>query len=194
MPSHVPCESSRSGSRRLHAGHRPANQRTPAGLIPEHSTKTPVLMSLFPLPTRQQRPQPTSCRDCAPSSRSLPDASRTPFPASLTTTVFSQCSMRWFGAPLRRATPEGLPPSSTQHRTARTLPTKQTGSSPFARDTRGAEGTRTPDPHTARLGFTGMLCRLVSRRVAQSLWLWRFRSARVVAVLPVPGRSWVTSE
>jgi hypothetical protein len=33
-PSHVPCESSRSGSRRLHAGHRLASQRAPARLLP----------------------------------------------------------------------------------------------------------------------------------------------------------------
>ena len=114
-PSHVPCRSSRSDSRRLHAGHRPANQRTPAGLIPEHSTKTPVLMSLFPLTTRQQRPRQTT----AGTAHRLPDPyltpSRAPFPASLTTTVFSQCSTRWFGAALRRETPGGLPPSSAQH-------------------------------------------------------------------------------
>src|SRR6478609_9592963 len=34
-PSHVPCRSSRSGSRHLHAGHRLANQRASARLIPE---------------------------------------------------------------------------------------------------------------------------------------------------------------
>ena len=34
MPSHVPCRSSRPGSRRLHAGHRLARTRTPARLIP----------------------------------------------------------------------------------------------------------------------------------------------------------------
>jgi len=38
-PSPVPRESSRSGSRRLHAGHRLANQRAPARLIPEHPTR-----------------------------------------------------------------------------------------------------------------------------------------------------------
>jgi hypothetical protein len=32
---HVPCSSRRPGSRRLHAGHRLANKRTPARLIPE---------------------------------------------------------------------------------------------------------------------------------------------------------------
>src|SRR6266487_4185851 len=34
MPSHVPRRSRRPGSRRLHAGHRLANQRAPARLIP----------------------------------------------------------------------------------------------------------------------------------------------------------------
>jgi hypothetical protein len=45
MPSHVPCESSRSDSRRLHAGHRPASQRPSAGLLPRHSRFALVLMS-----------------------------------------------------------------------------------------------------------------------------------------------------
>jgi len=33
-PSHVPCKSSRPDSRRLHAGHHLASQRSPARLIP----------------------------------------------------------------------------------------------------------------------------------------------------------------
>jgi hypothetical protein len=50
-------------------------------------------------------------------SRSPPDASHDAFSSSLTTTVFSQRSMRWFGASLRRATPKGQDPSSpAQHR------------------------------------------------------------------------------
>src|SRR5262249_47946300 len=44
-PSHVPCESSRPGSRRLRAGYHPANQRAPAGLIPGHPTNAPVSIS-----------------------------------------------------------------------------------------------------------------------------------------------------
>jgi hypothetical protein len=35
MSSHVPHKSSRSGSRHLHAGHRLANKREPARLVPE---------------------------------------------------------------------------------------------------------------------------------------------------------------
>jgi len=100
-PSHVPSGSSRSGSRRLHAGHRLANQRAPARLIPEHSPNTPVLMSSVFVTTRQQR------FACA----RLPDPHLTPhkmpFPRSLTTTVFSQRSTEWFGALPRRTTPEG---------------------------------------------------------------------------------------
>ena len=46
-----------------------------------------------------------------------PDASYDAFSSSLTTTVFSQCSMRWFDTTPRRATPKGhnlhLPRSST---------------------------------------------------------------------------------
>jgi len=33
-PSHVPCRTSRPDSRRLHAGHHLASQRSPARLIP----------------------------------------------------------------------------------------------------------------------------------------------------------------
>src|SRR6266480_7395887 len=40
-------------------------------------------------------------------SRSPPDASTDAFSSSLTTTVFSQRSMRWLEASLRRATPKG---------------------------------------------------------------------------------------
>ena len=50
------------------------------------------------------------------SSQSLPDASWTPFSSSLTTTVFSQRSMRRFGASPRRAAPKGQPSSLVQHR------------------------------------------------------------------------------
>ena len=100
-PSHVPSGSSRSGSRRLHAGHRLANQRAPARLIPEHSPNTPVLMSSVFVTTRQQR------FACA----RLPDPHLTPhkmpFPRSLTTTVFSQRSTRRFEASPRRAAPKG---------------------------------------------------------------------------------------
>src|SRR4029077_4159901 len=41
--------------------------------------------------------------DCAPSSRSPPDASPYAFSTSLTTTVFSQRSMWWFAASLRES-------------------------------------------------------------------------------------------
>src|SRR5664280_2193289 len=42
--------------------------------------------------------------------------SSAPFPVSLTTTVFSQRSTRWFGTSRRRAVPKGLPSSLAQHR------------------------------------------------------------------------------
>jgi len=55
VPSHVPCKSSRPGSRRLYAGHRLARntdtRQTPPGL----TYYTPVLMSLDWVSTRQQR-------------------------------------------------------------------------------------------------------------------------------------------
>jgi hypothetical protein len=50
-------------------------------------------------------------RACAPSSRSPPGTSTGAFSASLTTTVFNQCSTRWFEASpaglTRRADPQG---------------------------------------------------------------------------------------
>src|SRR6478672_7109224 len=49
-------------------------------------------------------------------SRSPPDASYGAFSSSLTTTVFSQRSMRRFEAFLRRTAPKGQPSSFTQHR------------------------------------------------------------------------------
>src|SRR4051812_37315247 len=54
-PSPVPFGRGRSGSRRLHAGHRLANTRAPARLIPGANSKTPVLMSSVFVSTRQQR-------------------------------------------------------------------------------------------------------------------------------------------
>src|SRR5674476_308116 len=50
------------------------------------------------------------------SSQSPPDVSWTPFSSSLTTTVFSQRSMRRFEASPRRAAPKGQPSSLVQHR------------------------------------------------------------------------------
>lgn len=103
-PSHVPCETSRSGSRRLTCRAPPGNTRAPARLIPGCSVHARVLVPPHQITTLQQR---SRLRDCATSSWSPPDASRAPFPVSLTTTVVSQRSTRWFGAPPRRAAPKG---------------------------------------------------------------------------------------
>src|SRR4051795_11536708 len=54
-PSPVPFGRGRSGSRRLHAGHRLASRRASARLIPGANSKTPVLMSSSFVSTRQQR-------------------------------------------------------------------------------------------------------------------------------------------
>ena len=99
-PSPVPRGSRRPGSRRLHAGHRLASQRTPARLIPE-SPKHPgsdVIEVGFDTSATIRLHSP---------SRSPPDASHDAFSSSLTTTVFSQRSMRRLEASLRRATPKG---------------------------------------------------------------------------------------
>ena len=109
-PSPVPCESRRPGSRRLHAGHRLANKRAPARLIPGSHAHPgfDVICSSFDTSAAIRLRSP---------SRSPPDASHDAFSSSLTTTVFSQRSMRWFEASPRRAAPKGRNPSSSaQHR------------------------------------------------------------------------------
>jgi hypothetical protein len=57
-PSHVPCKTCRPGSRRLYAGHRLANRRAPARLIPGKGQESPVSMSLFKVTTLRQRRPP----------------------------------------------------------------------------------------------------------------------------------------
>ena len=110
-PSHVPCQSRRPGSRRLHAGHHLANHRDARQARHGGTAKSPAFdATLIVLTTPQQRtPTPrTSSRVLSgTSSWSPPDASSTPFPRSLTTTVFSQRSTRWFSALPRRTTLEG---------------------------------------------------------------------------------------
>jgi hypothetical protein len=54
LPSRVPCESRRPGSRRLHAGHRLASKRVSARLIPE-LLGCPGSDATFLVSTRHQR-------------------------------------------------------------------------------------------------------------------------------------------
>ena len=94
---------------------RLASQRTPARLIPE-SPKHPgfdVIWVGFDTSATIRLRSP---------SRSPPDASHDAFSSSLTTTVFSQPSMRRFKASLRRATPKGPDPSSPAQHRIRTRP------------------------------------------------------------------------
>ena len=99
-PSHVPCSSCRSGSRRLHTGHRLASKRVSARLIPKISTDlgSDVVSCISMLRQRFALAR-------------LPDPCLTaftpPFPSSLTTPVFSLCSMRWLDISPRRAMPKG---------------------------------------------------------------------------------------
>ena len=98
--SHVSCSSRRSDSRRLYAGHRLANKRAPARLFPGLCTHPgfDAISYFSTLPQRFARAR-------------LPDPRLTaftpPFPQSLTTTVFSLCSMRRLDVSPRRATPKG---------------------------------------------------------------------------------------
>src|SRR5665811_1960972 len=68
----------------------------------------------YPVTTRQLRSQTSGLRNRLPDPHLT--QSSAPFPVSLTTTVFSQRSTRWFGTSQRRAVPKGLPSSLAQHR------------------------------------------------------------------------------
>src|SRR5512132_141859 len=99
-PSHVPCSSRRPGSRRLHTGHHLASKRAPARLFPKFYLYPGFdVVSCFSM--LHQRI----------AFARLPDPRLTaftpPFPQSLTTTVFSLCSMRRLDVSPRRATPKG---------------------------------------------------------------------------------------
>ena len=54
-PSHVPCRTSRPGSRRLHAGHRLARKADTRQTHPGLTYYTPVLMSPYCVTTQPQR-------------------------------------------------------------------------------------------------------------------------------------------
>lgn len=99
-PSHVPCSSRRPDSRHLHAGHRLASKRIPARLIPKFNTY-PGFDAISNFSTLQQWFAHARLSD--PCLTTLTP----PFPQSLTTTVFSQCSTRRLDISLRRATPKG---------------------------------------------------------------------------------------
>ena len=97
---HVPCSSRRPGSRRLHTGHHLASKRAPARLFPKFYIYPGFdVVSCFSM--LHQRI----------AFARLPDPRLTaftpPFPQSLTTTVFSLCSMRRLDVSPRRATPKG---------------------------------------------------------------------------------------
>ncbi len=109
LPSHVPCKTCRPGSRRLYAGHRLANRRAPARLLPGKGQESPVSMSL--LLSRRFDSDAFPCFPGRALLARLPGphlmrSSRT-FSLSLTTTVFSQRSTGWFDACPRRPTSEG---------------------------------------------------------------------------------------
>jgi hypothetical protein len=85
------------------AGPRPSPTRAPA---PPSSTDSPSSATSSrpaPTPTASPEPEPSP----PPPAPAPPNASNDAFSSSLTTTVFSQRSMRWFGASPRRAAPEG---------------------------------------------------------------------------------------
>ena len=110
-PSHVPCQSRRPGSRRLHAGHRLASNRDVRQAHHERTARPPAFDATSILLTTPQQRTPAPGHPgralSGASSWSPPDASSAPSPRSLTTTVFSQRSTGWFSAFPRRTTLEG---------------------------------------------------------------------------------------
>ena len=110
-PSHVPCQSRRPGSRRLHAGHHLASNRDARQAHRGRTARPPAFDATSILLTTPQQRTPTPGHPgqtlSGTSSWSPPDASSAPSPRSLTTTVFSQRSTGWFSALPRRTTLEG---------------------------------------------------------------------------------------
>ena len=148
-PSHVPCSSRRPGSRRLHTGHHLASKRAPARLFPKFYIYPGFdVVSCFSM--LHQRI----------AFARLPDPRLTaftpPFPQSLTTTVFSLCSMRRLDVSPRRATPEGPQNLHLLHSIA---PSGSTYTRPLFR-IRGTHGgtrsraTATPMPPAVNLPHT----------------------------------------
>ena len=120
-PSHVPCKSRRPGSRRLYAGHHLARNAGTRQAHPGRNTRPPGFDAISDLSTPQQRTPTRRPRADASgtSSWSPPDAiTATPFPWTLTTTVFSQRSTRavWRLPPQDRRWRANKPPSLAQHR------------------------------------------------------------------------------
>ena len=99
-PSHVPRESRRPGSRRLHAGHHLARKRAPARLVLEqpHCPSFDAVSFRFDTSAAIRLRSP---------SWSPPDASTAPCPHRSPRTAFSRRSMRRFEASPHRATPKG---------------------------------------------------------------------------------------
>jgi hypothetical protein len=110
VPSHVPRESRRSGSRRLHAGHRLASQRASARLIPGSSGHPGFDVVCFYFDTS------AAIRLRSPS-RSPPDASSGAFSTSLTTVgIQPPQHVAVWGLPPQGDSEGPEPSSSTQHR------------------------------------------------------------------------------
>jgi len=108
-PSHVPCKSRRPGSRRLRAGHRLANDRVTARLIPGAGQRPPVSMPLDLTALQQRHPRRQPPGFGALERLPGPHLTRScrAFSLTLTTTVFSQRSSGWFDACSRKPTPKG---------------------------------------------------------------------------------------
>ena len=108
-PSHVPCKSSRPGSRRLYAGHHLASKRVTRQAHPRERLRTPGFDTVLTFRRFNSDARP-GCPGRTLLAR-LPGPhltrSRRAFSLTLTTTVFSQRSSGWFSACPRRPTLEG---------------------------------------------------------------------------------------
>jgi hypothetical protein len=123
-PSHVPCQSRRPGSRRLHAGHHLASNRDTRQAYRERTARPPGFRCQPRLCSRRLN----SARPPGLPRRTLlerlpgPHLTRSsaPFSLSLTTTVFSQRSTGRFGASPPKGDAGGPQSLHLQHSTAYT--------------------------------------------------------------------------
>ncbi len=99
-PSHVPHSSRRPGSRHLHAGHRLANNSGTRQTHPGIALRPRFRCRFLNLDA-------STVVHSRSSSRSPPDDSPAAFSSTLTTTVFSQRSSRWFDTIPRKDDAEG---------------------------------------------------------------------------------------
>lgn len=166
-------------SRRLHAGHHLANKRAPARLIPEFWSHPGFDAAFIFFDT-------SAAIHLRSPFQSSPDASYDAFSSSLTTTVFSQRSMRRFGASPRRATPKG------QTFISRTAPFPEAVQLPtpfHVQDTRPARSTSPPSDAVDPCPSSSLPDRRQTARNSYPYWTRSGYLDQLAVHAPAPTRS-----